>query len=181
MRLEDYQASAPAEVSSRQDGDRCTLIFVRHSHHSPERLWSALSDRDQLPKWAPFRPDRDLHRVGPVTLTMVDGSTPEALASEVLRVEPGQLLEYSWGADSVLCWALESSGTGSRLTLQHTVNKPEWIIPAAAGWHMCLDFAELMLDGHELGPVLAETAMEYGWQELAEHYSKVLASSNESE
>ncbi len=174
MRIEDYIPSAPAEVSCESEGGKSTLVFIREIHHSPDRVWSAMTEAEKLPKWAPYQPDRDLDSLGPVNLRMVDGSEPELYESEVFEVIPQQKLTYSWGDSGVLTWLLEPSANGTRLTLRHTVEDPVWITPSAAGWHMCLDFAQLLLDGHPIGPVLGEVAMQYGWEKLADHYGKIL-------
>jgi hypothetical protein len=71
-----------AEVDCCPEGDRWTLIFVRTFRHSPERVWAALTDPDQLRKWAPFDADRDLGRVGDATLTMVDRDIRQDLPAE---------------------------------------------------------------------------------------------------
>ena len=174
MRLEDYKPSAPAEVECITESRQAALVFVRQLRHPPAKVWSAMTERTKIPKWAPYEPDRNLDALGPVSLKMIDGSTPEYYASEVLEIEEGRLLVYSWGSDNTLRWELEGNADGTRLTLRHTVQDERWITPSAAGWHMCLDFAEILMDGYAIGPVLAETAMKYGWEELARHYGEVL-------
>lgn len=174
MRIEDYTPSAPAEVSRDSEDGNAVLIFVREIQHPPERVWSAMIEAEKLPKWAPYQPDRNLDELGPVTLRMVDGSEPELYPSEVFEVISQEKLKYSWGDSGVLTWILEPSDKGTRLTLRHSVTDPAWITPSAAGWHMCLDFAELLLDGHAIGPVVGEVAMQYGWEQLADHYRKIL-------
>lgn len=174
MRLEDYKPSEPAQVSCEKSDGKSTLIFIRQISHSPAKVWSALTEAEKLPKWNPFKPDRNLTEPGPVTLRMIDGSTPEIYESEVYEVVPQKRLKFSWGDSGILDWQLEPSAEGTRLTLRHTVDDPKWITPSAAGWHMCLDFAELLLDGNDIGPVLGEAAMELGWEKLAKHYGEVL-------
>ena len=78
MRLEDYQPTAPAEVSCSSEGETSTLTFTREFAHPPQRVWSALTARDQVPKWAPYGLDRDIDSTGPALLTMNDGSEPAA-------------------------------------------------------------------------------------------------------
>ena len=80
-------------------------MFVRDLRHPPERVWAALTDPAQLSEWSPFTADRDLARVGDVTLTMIDGDTSEAMASSVLVSEPPRVLEYTWG-DDLVRWEL---------------------------------------------------------------------------
>ncbi len=175
MRLEDYQPSPPCEVECEKGEGQSTLVFIRHFSHGVDKVWSAMTEPKKIVHWAPFEPDRKLDSPGPVTLRMTDGSTPELYESEVLQVVENKVLEYSWGSEHRLHWELEQDkGGGTKLTLRHTVNEEQWITPSAAGWHMCLDFVEILMDGYAIGPVLAEAAMEYGWEKLAKHYGKVL-------
>ena len=178
MRSEDYQPTPPAQAHTEHTENTSTLVFIRELQHPPERVWAALTDADQIAKWAPYRPDRNLTEAGDVAIRMLDGSTPEVYQSVVQEVVANEKLQYSWG-DSVLCWELAASASGTTLTLRHTVENPDWITPSAAGWHMCLDIAELMMDGIEIGPIIGEAAMAYGWTKLVEHYGSVLGKSLE--
>jgi hypothetical protein len=44
----------------------------------------------------------------------------------------------------------------------------------AAGWHLCLDVAEHLLDGQPIGPIRGQDALNYGWDELNDGYAKKL-------
>ena len=176
MKLEDYTPTPPAEISCDSDGENSTLHFQRNLAHSPEAVWRALTDARQLQKWTPYSIDRNIDTEGPALLTMNDGSEPPTYDITVTRVVSGKLVEYTWG-ESILVWEVEATASGSKVTLHHTVPNPEWVTPSAAGWHMCFDLAELMLNGvewGELAPFVGAAAMEYGWEKLAEHYASVL-------
>ena len=174
MLTEDYQPGPVAQVSCDEEGGRITLIFVREMRHPPEKIWAALTEVKQIELWAPFSPDRDLTDTGLATLKMNDGSKPERLSSTVNRVIPPRLLEYTWG-DNLLLWELSPTDRGTRLTLHHTVENREWIASASAGWHMCLDIAELLIDGYVIGPIIGRAAMKYGWDRLHNFYKSVLS------
>jgi uncharacterized protein YndB with AHSA1/START domain len=150
-----------------------TLIFVRELGHSPEKVWAALTDPAQLREWSPFTADRHLGTAGDATLTMIDGETRQDLAAVVRRAERPTLLEYTWG-DDVLRWELAEIASGTRLTLRHTVADLELVPKVAAGWHICLDVAERLLDGDSVGPIVGSDAMNYGWQELHDAYAEKL-------
>ena len=49
-----------------------TLAFTRDLPHSAERVWAALTQRDQLGQWAPFVPNRDLDVQDDATFKMED-------------------------------------------------------------------------------------------------------------
>jgi uncharacterized protein YndB with AHSA1/START domain len=174
MNRDDFAPSPLAAVEATPEGERWTLVFVRDLHHPSDKVWAALTEPAQLSEWAPFLADRDLSRVGDAVLTMVDGDTTVELKASVLRAEAPTLLEYSWGSD-LLRWELSATDDGTRLTLRHTVADLDMAAMAAAGWHVCLDVAEHLLDGAPIGPIRGAEARDFGWDQLNEAYAKKLA------
>jgi uncharacterized protein YndB with AHSA1/START domain len=164
------------EATYRVDEDRWTLVFTRRLAHPPERVWRALTEPDELRAWAPFAPDRSLAETGPATLTMYEDATTlgDGAPAAVTRAEPPSLLEYRWDED-VLRWELEPDGDGTELTLSHTVAAGrDWLPKVAAGWHLCLDVAERLMDGAPTTPIRGADAMEHGWQALHDSYTERL-------
>jgi uncharacterized protein YndB with AHSA1/START domain len=144
-------------------------VFVREFRHPVERVWAALTDPDHLKDWAPFTAERDLSEPGDTRLTMLDGEAAVDLPCVVTRAEPPTLLEYTWGEDQ-LRWELTPSDGGTRLTLRHRVQGPEWVPMVAAGWHICLDVADRLLAGDRIGAIRGQDALDYGWQALTDAY-----------
>lgn len=173
MNEDAFQPSPLADVRCHAAGDRWTLVFVRELRHSPEKVWTALTEPAHLSKWSPFTTDQNLGRVGDATLTMIDGDTAEDMAASVTHAERPALLEYSWGTD-LLRWVLSGTDSGTRLVLYHTVEGRDWLPKVAAGWHLCLDVAAHLLDGHPVAPIRGADAMNYGWSELNEQYAEKL-------
>jgi len=170
MSLKSYRPSAAGKVTTQRDGERWTLVFVRDLPHPPEKVWRALTDPRELREWAPFDADRDLATPGPATLTMAGGDGSEKSTVTVRRADPPRLLEYTWDQD-VLRWELERTGSGTRLTLKHTVADKSWLTRVAAGWHICIDVADRMLAGQPVGRIVAEEAKQYGWETLHAEYT----------
>jgi uncharacterized protein YndB with AHSA1/START domain len=160
--------SASAEY--RAEDDAWTLVFVRRLRHPPEKVWAALTEQQQVGEWAPFTSDRDLSTLGDATLTMIDGDVSEDLPAQVLRADRPARLEYRWG-DDLLRWELAATESGTELTLRHTIADREFLPKAAAGWHLCLDVMEHLLDGEPIGPIRGRDAMDHGWEELHEAYA----------
>ena len=150
--------------------DGPTLVLVRDLRHPPAKVWAALTDPERLEQWAPFAAARSLAAVGDTTLTMIDGDSRTDLPATVRRAEEPTLLEYTWGGD-LLRWELEPAGSGTRLTLRHTVAQTDMLAMVAAGWHLCLVVAEHLLDGHPVGVIRGRDAMNHGWQSLRESYA----------
>ncbi|MBO0871316.1 MAG: SRPBCC domain-containing protein, partial [Micromonosporaceae bacterium] len=132
--------------------------------------WAALTEPGELGEWAPYTVDRSLGVPGKLTLNMIDGDTNQELPATVLRAEPPALLEHTFGTD-LLRWELAATADGTRLTLRHTLQERDWLPKVAAGWHICLDVAEHLLNGEPVGPIRGKQALDFGWNALNEAYA----------
>jgi uncharacterized protein YndB with AHSA1/START domain len=166
----DYQPGPAAEAQVRKEGDNWMLIVVRELRQPPAAVWQALTDPAQLREWAPFDADRNLASVGPVKLSTVGTPSPVISDTRVTRAEPPKLLEYRWG-DNDMRWQLEPLGEGTRLTLWHNIGK-RFISMGAAGWHICLDVLDRMLDGKPIGRIVGGEATKFGWPRLNAEYAQ---------
>ena len=156
----------------QKDGEKWTLGIVRELHHSPDKVWRALTDPAQLREWAPFDAERSLGRAGStVKLTTVGAPTPLIPETKVTRADAPNLLEYNWGGQDIR-WQLEALGGGTRLTLWHYIDR-RFISMGAAGWHICLDVLDHLLSGSHIGRIVGADAMKFGgWQKLNAEYAK---------
>ncbi|RDI63841.1 SRPBCC family protein [Nocardia pseudobrasiliensis] len=173
MTTRSYQPSPAHPVELVDDGGQWSLAFTREFPQRPEAVWSALTEPDELREWAPYTADRPLTSPGPVTLIMLDGDTNQELPGRISRAERPTLLEYTW-ADQALCWALTETSTGTRLRLTHQLPDRAQGAMMAAGWHLCLDVAALLLAGTPIGPIVGPKALDYGWRDLNRQYSAEL-------
>ncbi|HEY0573847.1 MAG TPA: SRPBCC family protein [Pseudonocardia sp.] len=171
----NYWPSPLVPVQRIETADGWCLVFTRDLSHPIAKVWAVLTSRDQLREWAPYVPDRDLTSEGPATVGMLDadGSVAQSMPGTVRAIDPPRLLEHAFGND-VLRWELSPIAEGTRLVLRHTFADGTLSSALAAGWHICLDVADALLAGAPFGPVVAEKAREYGWDELNEQYAKVL-------
>jgi uncharacterized protein YndB with AHSA1/START domain len=164
--LAHYQPgpASPAEV--QKHGDKWTLILVRELRHSPEKVWQALTDPVHVREWAPFVVDGNLGTVGAtVKLTWV--GNPASQEAKVTRAEAPKVLEYG-----DIRWELEASGSGTRLTLWHSIDR-RFISWGAAGWHICFDVLDRFLAGEPIGVTAGINAMKIaGWQRLVSEYAR---------
>ncbi len=153
-----------------KDGDKWALVLVRQLRHSPEKVWQALIDPAHLREWAPFDADGSLDRVG-ATVKLTTVAAPTQLVSEttVTRAEAPKLLEYNWGGNDI-CWELEPVNGGTRLTLWHNIDR-RYIAMGAAGWHICIDVLDHLLNGNPLGRIVGPEAMKFGWPRLHAEYA----------
>ena len=162
----EHYAPGPASGAQvRKDGEKWTLILVRELRHSPEKVWRALTDPAQLREWAPFIANESLGAVGTVELTWVGAPAP--FEAKVTRADAPHMLEYS-----DLRWELEPQGSGTRLTLWHSIDR-RYISWSAAGWHICFDVLDRLLAGEPIGRIAGADAMKFdGWQRLNVEYAR---------
>ena len=169
----------PANLARVQkDGENWTLVLVRQLRHSPQKVWSALTDPAQLREWAPFDADGNLGIAG-TTVKLSTVGTPSPMISETTikrAVEP-KVLEFRWG-DGDLRWELEDFGGGTRLTLWHNIDR-RYISMGAAGWHICFDVMDQAMSGAPIGRLVGPETMKFeGWQRLNAEYAKQFDTSN---
>jgi len=167
----------PTTAHALPDG-RWTLVFEREFAHSPEKLWSALTVPDEIVRWTPYRPERDLSSTGPAQVRMTDDQHErdpdgELLDATVEVVEENAVLQHHWGRD-VLRWELHPTEGGTRLVLHHTTSAFPDLSRFAAGWHVCTDTLATILDGNPRPVAVGEHAKDHGWVELEAGYRDLL-------
>ena len=169
---EKYMPGPAGGAQLEKEGEKWKLIIIREFRHSPDKVWQALTDPEQLREWAPFEADGSLARSGTtVNLTTVGVPGPLVSATRVTRAEAPKLLEYSWGGNDMR-WELEAIGGGTRLTLWSSIDR-HFSSMGAAGWHICFDVMDHLLGGSPIGRIVAGDALKFeGWQRLNAEYAK---------
>ena len=120
------------------------LRFTRRLGHPPEKVWRAITEPEHLKAWFPMPIVMD--RWEPGAPLRFDSEVVGALDGEVLAVEPGRVLEFRWGTDT-LRFEVRPDGDGTELTLFDTIDELGKAARDSAGWHTCLDYLEHHLDG----------------------------------
>jgi uncharacterized protein YndB with AHSA1/START domain len=98
--------------------DARSVVVEREIAHPPEKIWRALTQPHLIAEWLmanDFAPVVD-HRF---TLRADWG----AVDCQVLVVEPGKTLSYTWaayGLASVVTWTLTATRTGTQLRMEQT-------------------------------------------------------------
>ena len=98
------------------------VIIERTLKAPAERVWKAISDKDQLKKWfldlAEFKPE-----VG-FEFSFEGGPAQHLHLCKITKVEYGKLLQYTWRfggyeGDSLVTWELFPDGSSTKLRLTH--------------------------------------------------------------
>ena len=159
-----YEPGPARGAHVQKDGEKWTLVLIRELRHSPEDVWQALIDPEQLSEWAPFEVDRSLGTPGS-TVKLHWVTTTQVTETKVTRADAPRVLEYY-----DMRWELEPLQGGTRLTLWHSIDR-RFIAWGAAGWHICLDVMERFLAGNPIGRIVGGDAMKFQWQRLNTEYA----------
>jgi uncharacterized protein YndB with AHSA1/START domain len=100
------------------------FVIERTLNATPERVWKAITDKDQMKQWyfdlAEFKPEVDFE------FTFNGGSEEKTYVHlcKVTKVTPGKLLQYSWRynecpGNSFVTFELFPEGDKTRLKLTH--------------------------------------------------------------
>ncbi|GAB2692535.1 SRPBCC domain-containing protein [Thalassiella azotivora] len=142
------------------DGERTVLRFERRLAHPPEKVWRALTESEHLRYWFPA--DVVGERCPGAALTFPfwpdvverHGIEDAVLPGELRVWDPPRTLELTWDTD-LLRWELEPVGGATHLVLTTwvgAVSGPS-VESNLAGYHVCLDTLEQLLDTGTATPV----------------------------
>lgn len=145
-----------------------TLRLKRRLNHSPEKVWRVLTQRDLLKQWFPCDVVGEWRVGEPLKFNFLhgegEGLSEDELSGEVLSVVPEKLLEFRWGKHFLRC-ELEAEPDGCPFTFSETIENPSWGARNAAGWEMCLENLDLLLEGAAAAKFVVEV-----WQEKFDKY-----------
>lgn len=137
------------------EGDHARLEFERVLPHTPEVVWAALTEAEQLRGWFVHDVRIDAHAGG--TVEMVTGPARMRWAGRILTWVPPRVLEYEWNLDprdeaphgeqSTVRWELTPEGAGTRLRLTHRRLTRPTAGGFAPGTHAFLDRLAAFLRG----------------------------------
>lgn len=142
----------------QKDG-RWQLRFVRTLAHPPEKVWRAITRREDLKAWFPHEVVGDWRVGAPLKFKSEYGD----FDGEVLAFQPPSLVEFRWGTDTIRL-EVTPTANGTTLTLIDTLDQRGKAARDAAGWHECLN----RLEDH-LGGASPSVAREQ-WRDLHPKY-----------
>ncbi len=158
------------EASFTQEGSRFTLALERRLAHPPEKVWRVLTERELLQQWFPCDVEGEWKQGAPLRFTFLhgegEGLSEEELSGEVLTVERPRLLEFRWGTHHFRC-ELHAEGDGCRLVFSETLDDPSVGARNAAGWELCLDNLESLVQGASILRFVLEV-----WRKKFSHYAR---------
>ncbi|MBW7455348.1 SRPBCC family protein [Paenibacillus sepulcri] len=142
-----------------------TARYERRLKHSAQKVWSYLTENEKLAKWFSELSVEDLRAGGIIKFDMQDGTFEEM---SILELKMHSVLEYTWGEDRVR-FELYPEADGCRLVMIEKINKLTDHTPRdLAGWHVCLDVIEALLEGQTI-----ENRQDY-WKTWYEKYAAAI-------
>lgn len=150
----------------QQTAEGYTARYERHLQHPVEKVWAYLTENDKLKRWFSELEVDLLQEGGLIKFDMQDGTFEEL---RILELRWQEVLEYTWGEDQVR-FELYPEPSGCKLILiekirQLTDHSPKDL----AGWHVCLDVVEDLLEGR------AVQERKERWSVLYPQYSQLIS------
>lgn len=164
----------PVQATVYPVGSRWVVTLERPFEHSAAEIWEAVTNRDDVPRWAPFSPDRNLDVTGAVQLAEAGASGGGAVQpGKVVTAATQRMLTLTWGPDDIDI-ELAPTSTETIVRLSHTFDDRSSAPSFAAGWHLCLSALDAVLSEGDAPRVTGDAAHEHGWDELFEAYTELL-------
>jgi uncharacterized protein YndB with AHSA1/START domain len=143
---------------------RTEFVYVTYIRTTPERLWTALTDPNQMREyWFGMHQDCDFKAGSPWRLVFSDGRVADA--GKVLEADPPRRLVLQWQNEfrpelkaegpARCAIDIEPQGEAVKLTIVHTIDKPnsQFIGAVSQGWPKIVSNLKSLL---ETGSALAK-------------------------
>jgi uncharacterized protein YndB with AHSA1/START domain len=116
---------------------RSQLRFTRVLAHSRAKVWRAITEPEHLADWFPTTIEGEYRAGAPLRFSFSNLDLPP-FEGEMLEFEPGSVIEFRWGSDTIRI-ELRDVSSGTELTLLDTLDETGKAARDGAGWHTCLD------------------------------------------
>lgn len=121
--------------------------FERQLTHSASEVWSFLTENEMLALWFAELRIEDLREGGLIKFDMQNGTFEEM---KITALQHESILEFTWAEDSVR-FELSPNPKGCLLVLNETIQTLTPHTPRdLAGWHVCLEVIQHLLEGTTL-------------------------------
>jgi uncharacterized protein YndB with AHSA1/START domain len=130
--------------SAEFHADRATLRFERRLRHPIDRVWSAITDPDELEAWW-GRVGVELRAGGRMRIEWLNGDV--TMDAAITELDPPRVLEIEGEPHGTLRFELTPDDGGTLLTFVARSQIPEdFRSKVLAGWHFHLDALEDLVD-----------------------------------
>ena len=154
-------------------GGTWTLRYVRHLQHPAAKVWRAITESEHLAAWFPADIVGDRQTGADVEMPFWPDVAERFEVAEpdtrghIEVWDPPATFELLWEGER-LRFDLEATDAGTTLTLAVVVQDPTIAVDAAAGYHVCLDRLQVLLDTGSTPPLIDHpTALAAAYAEAA--------------
>ncbi|GIN59007.1 hypothetical protein J8TS2_33260 [Lederbergia ruris] len=149
----------------KQVDDGYMARFERHFKHPVERVWAMLTENEKLKLWFPELAIEELREGGIIQFDMQDGTYEKMTITDY---SPKSVLEFTW-ADDLVRFELYEESAGCFCIMKEKLQTITEHTPRdLAGWHVCLDVIQALLDGR----VIESRKQE--WEKWYEQYKNAV-------
>ncbi|OMC80276.1 activator of Hsp90 ATPase 1 family protein [Paenibacillus odorifer] len=121
--------------------------FERQLKHSATEIWSYLTENEKLALWFSELKIEDLRESGLIKFDMQNGTFVDM---EITVLQHQSIFEFTWAEDLVR-FELYPNSEGCLLVLNETLQTLTPHTPRdLAGWHVCLEVIQHLLEGTTL-------------------------------
>jgi len=152
--------NTPSDASRRgeiiPDGEYATIVFKRILRHSPERVWEAITNPEDLKQWLMCAAAKIEGRTGG-SVDMVAGPGKFHVTGKILTWDPPRVYEHEWkvdpreempkGENAIFRYELEARGSQTLLTVTYQRLTAQTARGFAPGTEVLLERFEALLDG----------------------------------
>ena len=177
-----------------EQGGKHVLRYERRFAHPVERVWTALTDPDELRGWLAAAEELELREGGAISLRWLnvpddtqeweekgveipeDHDINAPVRGTITRLDPPNLIEYETDQMGVMRWELRGESNGCALTFTNTIELPEGHPPeqTLAGWHSHLDHLAAALAGERIDWANYTEKYMDRWAQLRDQYAGAL-------
>jgi uncharacterized protein YndB with AHSA1/START domain len=174
MTARAHATTHPADGALETREGRHVMRFERRLAHPVERVWSALTEPEELRAWLA---DADIELVpgGAVQLRWLntdDQGDRAVMNGTITALEPPRLLEIESDIHGVLRWELDGENRATRLVFTVSVPAPnDALTLVRAGWHIHLEHLADALDGRPVDWPRWDSDHRSRWQQLHDAYA----------
>ncbi|MEK4490679.1 SRPBCC family protein [Paenibacillus sp. FSL L8-0493] len=140
--------------------------FERQLKHSASEIWSYLTENEKLALWFSELRIEDLREGGLIKFDMQNGTFVDM---KITELQHQSTFEFTW-AEDLIRFELYPNSEGCLLILNETLQTLTPHTPRdLAGWHVCLEVIQHLLEGTTLESRKDE------WNKWYEHYREAIS------
>ena len=131
----------------KSENNVLTALYERTINHSVDDVWAYLTENNKLQQWFSELEIQELKTDGEILFDLGDGNFERMQITEFV---PKEIFAFTWDKNTVR-FELEARESSCLLVFKEYLHEVTEHTPKdLAGWHVCLDVIEALLDGKSI-------------------------------